>query len=270
MAWGDAGRGRTQSSAAETSARRSRMLANRHFQLRSDDFSLGLAGLPQMSRAASFLSGDGRPMTLERGASRATQPQIDAWRQYRDRLQKIARQTGELAHRGAQVGRQDYLDSARFELARASAILAGSSGNKQAAARHLRDADRWAEVSFGTRRAFFDKGTASLADLTWSWQARRDLHELMDQSGYSVGESAVRQREADLWRLKNIAGSIDDLRGRNRADVLMVRGLDSLETLRQHRKTQETQPEHNQSESAPVNGRTPPPGQRALVVAGSI
>lgn len=255
------------SAAASQAAAFSVSLAQKHFELRNDDFSLGLAGLPQMARAASYLSVDGRPMTFETTAPRATRPPSNAWRQYRKRLQQIVRQTGGMAQRGAEVGRTDYLQLAQGELAQATAIVEQLAGNRQAAERSFRDADRLVGDSFATRMSFYSSGTASLADLTWSWQQRSEIQTLMSRSGYQVSKESGRQQQDDLGMLMNVADGIRDLRGRNRADVLMVRSLDSLNTLRESKKDQQ-QTRSQPGRSAPAE--TNQSAQRVVVVTGSI
>jgi len=222
----------SEQSAAAKLARESRALAVLHFRQREADFAIGLATLPQMSRAAAHLNPDGRNMILPPRASGDTSPPMSAWRTYRDRLERIATRTSGGTQRGAGFGRDDYLQSAKFELSRINGMISAATGNQRAAARAFVDADQFAGQAFDSRMKFFSTGTADLASLTSSWQARSELHNVMKAVGLPVPGQSSAQRRADLGRLSDVASGIRDPRGRNAADVSMVHGLKSLQEMR--------------------------------------
>jgi hypothetical protein len=213
---------------AQAERRRSE-LAMEHFELRRADLDVGLTTLQQVSWAATHLAASAVSANADPQTSRTAV--AAALTEYRDQLDEIATQTRELNDRGAGLGRADRLQLADFQLAKTDAILAHLSGDQQAVGRNFAKAEELARDMFNTKREFYETGTASLNDLTRAWTQRQDLHAWAEKAGYKLPNSVASQQQSDLKQLVQVSQQVDDLRGRNAADVTAVYGLNSLQQL---------------------------------------
>lgn len=212
---------------AQQSSLQIQQLALRQFEQRNADYHVGLAGLPEMSRAASYL---GLPASDAAKANEGERGrQIALMTEYRDRLSRYASKTDALSQRGAELGRDDKLSIAQFELARTSGVLAGLEGNKSRAAAEFAKADRHAQQAFDAQSRYHQHGTASLADLTLTWQLQDGLHQQMPLVGAKPAEGD--RHGANFTLLNRMADQLKDKRGRNAADISMVHSLGALREL---------------------------------------
>ena len=91
-------------------------------------------------------------------------------------------------------------------------------------------ADGESRQQFQQLLQFSGKGTASLFDLTRVWLRRDDLQRAVTRGGVEVTADMLKAREQDLRRLQVVAATVKDPRGRNAADVALVKSLGLLET----------------------------------------
>lgn len=128
---------------------------------------------------------------------------------------------------GAEIGRQDQLLAAQFDLALFQLPPAGSQATVNE--RTLAEADRLASALFAARLDYYRRGTASLADLSRSWQLHRHLHLQAESVGAAIPTDWRRARSRDLATLGQLADAVVDLRGRNASDVTFVRLLTQID-----------------------------------------
>jgi len=209
--------------AAARHSQRANGLAWDNFNKRLADFKVGLATLPQMSRAASHLSTDGRAFSASSTNSRQ---QVAKLHEYHEHLGQIAKDTNRLSKRGAGVGRKDRVHMAKLELAKTDALIAGADGRQDAALGALHAADRSADQLYQAQLKFHRTGTASLFDLTRTWAERESLHQEIEHNGQAP-------KTAGQHQLVNLAGNTRDTRGRNAADVALVHSMGLLVQLKQ-------------------------------------
>jgi hypothetical protein len=100
----------------------------------------------------------------------------------------------------------------------------------------MRRADRRIRDLFATQREFHRKGTASLYELSRTWLAWRELHEMGAGQPGLVDADQLAERQQARSTLSGLADQTLDQRGRHAADITVVRlaeQMDELETLRQ-------------------------------------
>jgi len=230
-------------------------LALRQFELRLADFRVGLATLPQMSRAAAKMTID---FTLPSPqAKEFEQAMVSNLTQYREALSDVSAQTDRLHQRGAGLGRIDRAEMAGYELARTTAILAQANGNSELAHAGMADAEVMAQQAFDAQLGFYEKGTASLFDLTSNWRSREISHQKSDLLGIAVSDQARQRQQDNLQELRRLADGLADRRGRNAADVTFVRALDFMAQSDARRRSARDKTE-NESPASSAPGREQP------------
>ena len=201
-------------------------LAREHFELRSHDLKVGLATLPQLARAASKLELKHSPQENSTIENSNVSSAVIA---YRDTLKNVViDQTRVLFETGAGLGRPDRLALAHSELARIEAQITERSDSIPAASANLDKAEKYAREAFQTQLKYFQKGTASLADLSRVWTIRHAIHSQHNRIDETPYQKLATRLRSDLDRLNELADSTRDLRGRNAADVTYVRSLSTM------------------------------------------
>lgn len=180
-----------------------------HYRRRVFDYNhLGHASLPSLVAAATMLN---------------VAPQ---WK-LQVRQSAVAR-TRAWSQAGAGIGRSDRVTSATLDLAVDEIHFQDSAPSVDALAELYREADQFAQQLQAQQEQYFERGTASLSDLTRSWQWRWQLQSRALRQDIPVAETAQARLDAELATLKRRARQVTDLRGRMRADVLRVELLGEL------------------------------------------
>lgn len=193
-------------------------MALAHYQQRIFDARiLGHASLPEVTRAISFLN-------------------IDPTRKRRA-LQQSVRSTERWNSAGAGIGRTDRVLEASLQVALWDAEPRSSTPDEVVVKRGLSEAERLTTHLFATQRRYYSHGTATLADLSRTWQTRRQVHLLADFVGTAITESSPASYERDLNDLRRLASSVQDRRGRIAGDVEFVQLLHYLHAGDQIRTT---------------------------------
>jgi hypothetical protein len=193
-----------------------------HNRLRQRDADIGWASLQATSRASALAVSsallDSSAVTVS-GA------------EHRTYLAAVARQTAAWGRDGAGIGRADRVQES--ELAVELADLDGElrSGRTDQAAQSMRLAARKVQDLFATQQEFHAKGTASLHDLSRTWLAWRELHELAADKPGVVDSEQLAERERARSVLMRLADQTVDRRGRHAADVTVVRLIEQMEGL---------------------------------------
>ncbi len=216
-----------------TASARSQELAEAHYTLRETDFNDGLASLPSLSRAASFLttaiglpSGDrANPATADAA------PSESKFADYLETLKSVVEQTTEFAELGAGVGREDRIHQAKLELAKAEGQLALQQKDLQAAAESFDKALEASQDMFRSQVEFHETGTASLREVADAWWSRVELVDLASRAGLKTDSATAQATETDLEQLNKLVDGTEDREGRIEADVAYVKSLESLQGL---------------------------------------
>lgn len=182
-----------------------------HYRRRLFDYKyLGHASLPSLAAAATMLN-------------------VSPHWKLQVRQTAVAR-TRAWSQAGAGIGRSDRVTSAALDLAADETQFHDAALSVDHLAELYRQADQFAEQLQAEQQQFFERGTASLSDLTRSWQWRWQLQSRALRQEIPVAEAAQASLDAELATLKRRARQVTDLRGRMRADVLRVELLGELHT----------------------------------------
>lgn len=215
--------------AAYTAAvERSRELAATHYDLRVADFDQGLASLPSLARAASYLPTD---TGLPSGSRTNPSTEPSKFSEYLAKLEDVVEQTSQFSELGAGVGREDRVHQAEFELAKSAGQAALKQKDLSAAAESFGKAAEASQAWFRSQTEFFESGTASLRDVTDAWWSRVELTDLSQRAGLKVDATTTTETEANLGELKKLIAAQEDRQGRIAADVAHVKSLESLQGL---------------------------------------
>lgn len=207
---------------------RSRVLAETHYDLRLADFDQGLASLPSLARAASYLSTN---VGLPAGNRPNPTAEPSKLAEYLARLDDVVAQTTELSELGAGVGREDRIHQANFELAKAAAQTALQQKDLSSAIESFKMAAESSQAWFRSQTEFYETGTASLREVTDAWWSRVELSDLAQRAGLKPDAAMARETDADLGDLKQLIAATEDRQGRIAADVAHVKSLESLQGL---------------------------------------
>jgi hypothetical protein len=196
-------------------------LAREHLQLRQRDAAIGWAALPSVSLATSLVSeGETTPAS---------------GKEFQSHLAAVAERTAAWSRAGAGIGRKDRVQQAELAVTLQEFETALKSGQNERAAGVLRQADQQIQQLFQTQLDFYERGTASLSEVSRTWMTWRDVHQSAAETPSLVGEDTVAERNRALATLSRLADQTVDQRGRHAADVTVVRLLeqmDGLEALR--------------------------------------
>lgn len=212
----------------DTAVARSQKFAEAQYDLRVADFDQGLASLPSLARAGSYLTTDvGLPAT-KRGSE---PPEPTKFSQYLSKLEDIVEQTKTFADLEAGVGREDRLHQAQFELAKATGQLALQHKDKLGAASAFDQAIDASKAWYDSQIKFYDTGTASLRDVTQAWWSRVELSDLSERAGLKADQETLAETDSQFVGLNKLIAAKEDREGRIAADVAYVKSLDSLQGL---------------------------------------
>lgn len=204
-------------------------LAEQQFRLRLEDYRVGLASLPELSRAASFLQG---AVVLQASSNTARDFVLPvSIVDYQQVLKNVVRTTERLAAHQAGLGRDDRVELARAELLLSNAHRAFAQDNEIEFVNQLRSSLESAHRLFAMQRTYYRSGTANLFDLAHSWMYQKQLHLAARDAGFRFSNTITTQTDADLQTLVQLAENTTDTRGRSAADILLVKGLQVLESL---------------------------------------
>jgi hypothetical protein len=201
-------------------------LARQHFELRSQDLEVGLATLPQLARAASYLELKNFGQENSTSENSSVSSVINSYRKTLKNV--VVNQTQTLYERGAGLGRSDRLALAFSELARIEAEFDERSESVPSVSANLVKAENYARDAFETQLKYYQKGTASLGDLSRVWTIRHTIHSQRNRIDEKPYQKISPHLQSDLDRLKELADSTRDLRGRYVADVTYIRSLNTL------------------------------------------
>ncbi len=180
-----------------------------HYRRRLLDYNkLGHASLPSMVDAATML------------------PVSPQWK-LQVRQAAVDRTRG-WSQAGAGIGRSDRVTSAKLDLTVSTVGVAASALQREELAALYSEADRFAQELQAQQQQFFARGTATLGDLTRSWQWRWQLQSRALQQDLPIPDAAQASLNTELAALTRLARQVTDQRGRMRADVLRVELLGKL------------------------------------------
>jgi hypothetical protein len=213
--------------AQQTWAEQSKRFAQNLLKFRGWDHRLGLTGDRQL------LDAQARAATTSQAAA-ADQSKRNAAEVVRLRkmIDSHVTRLEQMQPRPAGNTRPDELYAARARLLAATATMELMAGRTSAAKRALLDADRQAALEFRDLRKFHKTGTAGLPELIRNWRGRKQLQQSLIDAGFEIPNNHWAGRERDLKAMADIADRTLDRRGRNGADVAVVRGLVLLESAR--------------------------------------
>ena len=212
----------------QTASERSQELADEHYSLRETDFNDGLASLPTLSKAASFLTTlNGVP------AGDRTNPPVQEskFADYLETLKSVVEQTTEFAELGAGVGREDRVHQATLELARAEAQAALQKKDLKGASESFDKAIEASQEMMRSQLEFYENGTASLRDVADAWWSRAELLDLSSRAGIAPKAAAAKSSDRDLAQLNKLVDDTEDREGRIEADIAYVKSLENLQGL---------------------------------------
>jgi hypothetical protein len=185
------------------------VLAAQHYAQRLfDERFLGVASVPTMIHAVSLLN---------------IAPEFK-----RNFYESAAVETTLWNLAGAEIGRGDAVTLARLNVSWLSGYTQQADGTLVINERNWQESDQLAQRLFEQRLEWYPKGTATLADLSRSWQMRQQMHQIAREAGYEVPAASLEQHQRNLQVLVRSADAVRDLRGRAAADVRYVRVLSSL------------------------------------------
>ncbi len=216
---------RNEVAAGQAAMRRSDA-AREHDRLRQRDAEIGWASLQATSLASELAVSSALPG--EQG-----QPQSAA--DHRAYLAAVARRTADWSQDGAGIGRSDRVQKSELAVDLVDLSAALQDDRPERAKPAMRRAEEHIRDLFATQQEFHGKGTASLYDLSRTWLAWRELHELGTGKPGLVDADQLAERREARTVLSGLADRTLDRQGRNAADVTVVRLLeqmDGLEALR--------------------------------------
>lgn len=195
-----------------------RDLAQKAWDLQSYEYSEGRGSLTQLSNVLEWNVAT---------ASEGTRRQVES--RYFELLDRSLQGREDFGAAGAGLGRADLVELARFERKRAEIELSTDSLERKGrlVASALASADR----AFEEQIEFYNTGTASLFDVASTWDAGARLSQRWERTTGKIDSARLAARDEQFGRLERLAGEVDDLRGRNSADVAMVRTLSARNQL---------------------------------------
>lgn len=211
-----------------TAVSRSQKLSEEHYDLRLADFDQGLASLPSLARAASYLTTD-VGVAADNRAGEANEP--SKFSEYIAKLEDVVEQTKTFSELEAGVGREDRLHQAQFELAKAEGRLALQQKNKSAATEAFNKAIDASKDWYDSQVKFYETGTASLRDVTQAWWSRAELSDLTERAGLRPDAATQAETDAELGGLRKLIAAKEDREGRIAADVAYEKSLETLQGL---------------------------------------
>jgi len=149
----------------------------------------------------------------------------------REALQRTVSQMKQWQRTGAGIGRADRTLDAQLQLALWDVESRGSQTSASELRRGLVEADRLTARLFDVQREFHQHGTASLADLSRSWQTRRQVHLLANWVALPLPDQRTEALDRSSRELTHLAAGVKDHRGRMAADVEYVRLLGLLHVV---------------------------------------
>jgi hypothetical protein len=191
-------------------SREQQELAAEHYWLRLQDADLGLASLPDLVQAVSLLN---------------VAPEFR-----RNLLKGASEQTVIWESVGAEIGRPDAATRARLDLSWLDGYRDNRKGEIQVNDAAWRQSDELAQSLFQQREAYYSKGTATIGDLSRTWELRQQMFRIAAEARYEIPAASRQQHRRNLESLTQLASAITDLRGRHAADVTFVRLLGNLST----------------------------------------
>jgi hypothetical protein len=200
--------------------------AREHRRLRLRDADVGWASLQDTSLASSLMVSSTLPDAPGRDVSASD---------HRTYLTFVAERTAGWSRDGAGIGRADRVQASKLAVDLDELAANLQSDRKDRAQQSMRRADRGIRELFATQREFHEKGTASLYDVCRTWLAWRELHEMGAGQPDLVDAGQLAERQQARATLSGLADQTLDQRGRNAADITVVRlaeQMDDLETLR--------------------------------------
>lgn len=143
-------------------------------------------------------------------------------------LQDTASQTQVWQQVQAGIGRKDRVLDARLQVVLWDVESRGVQTSSVELRRGLIETDKLTAELFETQREYVRHGTATLADLSRTWQTRRQVHLLSNwvELPFSAENQAGLHRS--LQDLNRVAMAVTDYRGRMAADVEYVRLLNQM------------------------------------------
>jgi hypothetical protein len=197
-----------------------------HSRLRQRDADIGWASLEATSLASSLTVSSALPDETGRAESAAD---------HRTYLALVAERTADWSRDGAGVGRADRVQKSELAVDLVDLTADLQADRKDQAKQSMRRADQRLRELFATQQEFYGKGTASLYDLSRTWLAWRELHQMGADKPGLVDSEQLAERQQSRATLSGLADQTLDQRGRHAADITVVRLLeqmDGLEVLR--------------------------------------
>ncbi|MBI1348144.1 hypothetical protein GC163_17860 [bacterium] len=185
--------------------RETQSLAWQHYRQRVfDSRFLGHGSLLQLMDAAALL---GLPPDREIAGRQRTLATLETWER-----------------KGAGIGRSDAVLLAGLELANAQLRIRDVQ-LPQAALPHFQAADHLAAALFADQQRYYQRGTATLGEMSHSWRMRRQIHDQALWLEVELPRSMSDSLSQDLRVLEQTAAEIRDQRGRIASDILYVQVL---------------------------------------------
>jgi hypothetical protein len=195
-----------------------RDLAQKAWELQTYEYSEGRGSLTQLSSVLEWNVAT---------ASEGTRRQVES--RYFELLDRSLQGREDFGAAGAGLGRADLIELARFERKRAEIELSTDSLERKG--RLVASAMASADRAFEEQLEFYNTGTASLFDVASTWDAGARLSQRWERTTGKIDSARLAVRDEQFGRLERLAGEVDDLRGRNSADVAMVRTLSARNQL---------------------------------------
>lgn len=195
-----------------------RDLAARAWEQQVYEYSEGRASLTQLSSVLEW-----NVASASNGARR----QVES--RYFELLDRSLQGREDFGAAGAGLGRADLVELARFERQRAEIELSADSLERKG--RLVESALASADRAFEVQVEYYQTGTASLFDVASTWDAGARLSQRWERTTGKIDSARLAVRDEQFGRLERLAGAVDDLRGRNSADVAMVRTLSTRNQL---------------------------------------
>lgn len=128
----------------------------------------------------------------------------------------------------AGIGRKDRVLDARLQVALWNVESRGVQTSPSELRYGLIEADKLTAELFDTQREYVRHGTATLADLSRTWQTRRQVHLLSNWVELPFSVDKLTALDRSLQDLSHVAMAVTDHRGRMAADVEYVRLLNQM------------------------------------------
>jgi len=227
---------RGQKELASVATQRFQDLALQHLEAREFDTQvLGIGSLPTMAAAIELVA--------------RANGKTDASGVVQETRENILLTTERWHAAGAGIGRVDEVQQAQIAEAQSKGNWAIISRDMPQFAAAVAEAEQASRDLFDSRREFYEEGTASLADLTEALLVRNRIHQLAASRDGLLTPEMDAVWERDLSEVVALAGSIEDLRGRNTPDTQFVSLLNLVD-----------QADHTRAPSTPVPATAPIPG----------